>query len=489
MADELRASAKTCTPSKNQGDSGLVKSHSVPAGTIEAKKGAPNKRQSDPSIRALSYSDAEEKLLAKGHKSSLCGSGGSTGSSSLSPALAGPLSGLGLPQDQQSRAVTHLPAPGHDLYPHCESPDISYYSVTRAYSGLSLTSRRSPDCRFANDPDPRHSSAGSAGSECGSESGVSCGSSCDSYGERSCPACHPDPLLEDGVHFATPHSRLYLPHISSNHEPCALHAAGADYSHAPNPGLHTYHLSPVCGQSCIHDQPPPEAPPKRPLYALPPHLQHQPLAARSSCPGDYQSLPQPNHQPPGSPLGRCLAPTLAESVSDSHLYEHLSTTHHHHRPKAVPGWDSYYRQPPLPSSRYEPSAFQTLSDTRQSTWHASSWLHDGYTQHHSSHRALHPSPTRYLSHPPPPAHSPHPSYASHSSHLALPSHAPPPYAPPHPGSPAHSCYEDVREKAYVNLCNIFPSELVSRVMARSPHVTDPQQLAAAILAEKAQTRY
>lgn len=468
MADELRASAKTCAPSKNQGDSGLVKSHSVPAGTIEARKGAPSKRQSDPGVRALSYSDAEEKLLARGHKSSLCGSGGAGGRSSLSPAPAGPPPGLGLPPDQQSRAATHLPAPGHDLHPHCESPD--YYAVTRAYSGLSLTSRRSPDCRFANDPDPRH---GSAGSECGSESG---GSSCDSYSERSCPACHPDPLLEDGVHFATPHSRLYLPHVSSDHEPCALHAAAADYqsvprSHAPNPGPHAYHLSPVCGRSCLHDQPPPEAPPKRPLYALPPHLQHPPLATRSSCPGDYQSLPQPNRQPPGSPLGRCL--TLAESVSDSHLYEHLSTTHHHHRPKAL--WDSYYRQPPLPPpSRYEPSAFQS-----QSTWHASSWLQDGYTQ------ALHPSPTHYLSHPPPPAHS----YAPHSSHLAVPSHAPPPYAPPHPGSPVRGRYEDVREKAYVNLCNIFPPELVSRVMARSPHVTDPQQLAAAILAEKTQTGY
>ncbi|KAE8278272.1 putative ribonuclease ZC3H12C [Larimichthys crocea] len=75
VADELRASAKTCVTTKNQGDAGLVKSHSVPAGSIDAKKGAP-KRQSDPSIRALSYSDAEEKLLAKGResqKSSICG--------------------------------------------------------------------------------------------------------------------------------------------------------------------------------------------------------------------------------------------------------------------------------------------------------------------------------------------------------------------------------------------------------------------------------
>uniref|UniRef100_A0A1A8CF63 Zinc finger CCCH-type containing 12C n=1 Tax=Nothobranchius kadleci TaxID=1051664 RepID=A0A1A8CF63_NOTKA len=481
VADELRASAKTCVASKNQGDAGLVKSHSVPAGTIEAKKGAP-KRQSDPSIRALSYSDAEEKLLAKSQKGSLCGSSSSSSSSSIgcsmSLAPGGPLSGHGLPSDQQSRLVTHLPAPGHDLYPHCESPDISYYSVTRAYSGLSLTSRRSPDCRFPNDTDLRHSSMGSAGSECGSESSVSCGSSCDSYSERSCPGCPPDPLLEDSVHFANPHSWLYPHHMSSNHELCAIHAAeypSIPHSHTSNPALHTYHLS----SACVHE-PPPEVPPKRPLYPLPPHLQHQPLAARSSCPGDYHSVPQSNHQPPGSPLGRCLAPTRAESVSDSHLYENLSAPHHHHRPKALPSWDSYYRHPLLPSSRYESSTFQSPPDTRQSSWHAPPWPQDSYTQHHSSHPALHPSPTHYLS--PPPPHSPHPPY---SSHLTVPSHGPPPY----PESPGHSRYEDIREKVYMNLCNIFPSELVSRVMSRSPHITDPQQLAAAILAEKSQTSY
>ncbi|XP_037829721.1 probable ribonuclease ZC3H12C isoform X2 [Kryptolebias marmoratus] len=482
VADELRATAKTCVASKNQGDTGLVKSHSVPAGTIEAKKGAP-KRQSDPSIRALSYSDAEEKLLAKSR---------AEGHSNMSPALAGPPSGLSLPQDQQSRAVTHLSAPGHELYPHCESPDIGYYCVTRAYSGLSLTSRRSPDCRFPTDVDLRHGSVGSTGSECGSESSISCSSSsCDSYSERSCPGCPPDPLLEDSIHFTNPHSRLYPPHVSSNHELCTLHAAeyqNIPHSHTSNPGVHTYHLSSACGQSCIHDQPPPEAPPKRPLYPLPPHLQHQPLATRSSCPGDYHSLPQSNLQPPGSPLGRCLAPTRAESVSDSHLYEHLSAPHHH-RPKAVPSWDSYYRQPLLPSPRYEPSTYQSLPDTRQASWHALPWPQDSYTQHHSSHPALHPSPTRYLSHPPPPAHSPHPPYSPHGSHLAVPPHALPPYVPQHPESPVLGRYEDVREKVYINLCNIFPSELVSRVMARSPHVTDPQQLAAAILAEKAQSGY
>ncbi|XP_062270593.1 probable ribonuclease ZC3H12C [Scomber scombrus] len=482
VADELRASAKTCVTTKNQGDTGLVKSHSVPAGSIEARKSA-QKRQSDPSIRALSYSDAEEKLLAKGRvesqKNSMCGSSSSSSSNSsscsasitMSPAPGGPPSSLSLPQDQQCRAATHglLPAPSHDLYPHCESPDLSYYSVTRAYSGLSLSSRRSPDCRFPNDTDLRIGSMGSAGSECGSESSASCGSSCDSYSERPCPGCPPETLLED-IHYANPHSRL----------------------HTSNTGLHSYHMNMTRGQSCAHDQPP-DAPPKRPLYPLSPHLQHQPLAARSSCPGDYHSLTQSN--PPGSPLGRCLAPTRAESVSDSHLYDHLSTSHHHHRPKALPGWDTYYRQPPLPPPRYEPSAYQSLPDTRQSSWHTPPWAQDGYAQHHSSHPALHPSPTHYLNHPPPSAHTPHPPHPSsktlppYSTRLTVPSHAPPSYMPQHPESPAHGHYGDMREKVYVNLCNIFPSELVSRVMARSPHITDPQQLAAAILAEKAQTGY
>lgn len=511
VADELRASAKTCVVSKNQGDTGLVKSHSVPAGSIDAKKGAP-KRQSDPSIRALSYSDAEEKLLAKGRlevqKNTVCGSSSSSstsgscgGSVSMSPAPGGPPSTLGLPQEQQARQVMphgHLPAPSHDLYPHCESPDLSYYSVTRAYTGLSLSSRRSPDCRFPNDTDLR---LGSAGSECSSESSVSCGSSCDLYSERQCPGCPPDPLLEDTVHFPNPHSRLYSHHATSSHELCGLHPAeytNIQHSHTPSTGLHPYHLSAARGQSCAHDPPPLEAPPKRPLYPLPPHLQHQPLTARSSCPGDYHSLPQSNPAPPGSPLGRCLAPTRAESVSDSHLYEHLSTSHHRHRPKALPSWDKYYRQPPLPPSRYEPPTYQSLPDTHQSSWHTPPWTQDGYGQHHSSHPALHPSPTHYLSHPPPPAHSPcppHPSstplppYPPHSSHLTVPSHAPPSYMSQHPESPSHSRYGDAREKVYINLCNIFPSELVSRVMARSPHITDPQQLAAAILAEKAQTGY
>ncbi|CAL8406798.1 unnamed protein product [Arctogadus glacialis] len=543
VADELRASAKTCAlPARGgpPGDAGLVKSHSVPAGVLEAKKGAP-KRQSDPSVRAFSYSDAEERLLlAKGRvEAGRGGAGGGVGRAlAMSPAPGGPP-----PQEPASRAPTPhgCPGPCAELYPHCESPDLSYYSVTRSYAGLALSSRRSPDCRYPGDQEPR---LGSAGSECGSESGVSCGSSCDSaYGERACPASFaPEsapPPEEAGLLYGGGGHRLYscAPHHGGGHEYAPPHHGG----HA-----HGYHLG--RGPGCGHEQqaPPPAPPqdglappPKRPLYPLPSHLQHQPLTARSSCPGDYHTLPQSSPHAPGSPLGRCLAPTRAESASDSRLYEHLSAAahqhhhphpHHHHPPPPLPrqkppsGWESYYRHaaslpppPPPPASRYEPSAYQSLPDTRQSSWHAAPppWGQDGYGQqqqqqhhhhhqhHHHSHPGLHSSsPPHYLNPlpPPSPSHSPRlsglapplyppppPSSSSSSS-----SPAPSPYAPAHgvPDSPAHGGrHDDAREKAYFNLCNIFPPELVRRAMGRHPHVSDPQQLAAAILAEKAQTGY
>lgn len=67
VADELRASAKTSatsTSAKGQaGEAGLVKSHSVPNNVaMGTKRASVPKRQWDPSIRALSYGEAEDKL-------------------------------------------------------------------------------------------------------------------------------------------------------------------------------------------------------------------------------------------------------------------------------------------------------------------------------------------------------------------------------------------------------------------------------------------
>ncbi|XP_061660205.1 probable ribonuclease ZC3H12C isoform X2 [Syngnathoides biaculeatus] len=477
VADELRASAKTCNTTKNQVDAGLVKSHSVPGGNIEAKKGVA-KRQSDPGGRALSYSDAEEKLAANDMRESQGAAVSGAVSNCRGMASMPVASGVqpSLPhQDQHSQAGTHQcvpPAFCHDLFPHCESPDLGYYSVAHAYSNLRISSRQSPDGRFPHDGDLRLGSMGSAGSECGSESSTSCGSSCDSYSDRSCHACQ-DSLLDDIGHYPNHHSRPYFHQAAGSHELCNLHVVdytNVAHSKVTNSGAHSYDASSALGQNW--DQAPDT---KRPLYPLTLHFQHPPLATRSSCPPDYHASAASNT--PDSPIGRCVAPIRAESASESRLYEHRYISQHHHLMKALPTWAHYRESPTLP--RYRPDGYHSLSDTCQASWHSPQWAQDGYTPHHMSHPTLHSALSNYLSHPLPPPQSPLPSHLGPSLYTSQ----------QLSNSPGLSRYGDAREKAYANLCNIFPSELVSRVMARSPHVTDPQQLAAAILAEKAQMGY
>lgn len=165
-------------------------------------------------------------------------------------------------------------------------------------------------------------------------------------------------------------------------------------------------------------------------------------------------MSQSGPYPAGSPLGRCLANTRLETLSDSRLYERSPL------PKAF-SWDPYCSQ--LPQSHYE--AYQSLPETHDVGWgHTSPW---GQTTH-----SYHPP------HPPYPSQPPHPSHAPQPSHPSMPPH----HMQQEP--PALSWCGEVRGKVYLNLCNIFPSELVGRVMGRNPQVTDAQQLAAAILAEK-----
>ncbi|XP_021567278.1 probable ribonuclease ZC3H12C [Carlito syrichta] len=143
---------------------------------------------------------------------------------------------------------------------------------------------------------------------------------------------------------------------------------------------------------------------------------------------------------------RALGATRPDSVSDSRLYDRSPSRPRkpHSRQDGRGGWDrpSYgldaygYRQTySLPDSAaqpcYEPFTFQSLPERPEPAWRV-------------------------------------------------------PYCGVPPDPPR---YPDSREKIYVNLCNIFPPELVRLVMKRNPHLTDAQQLAAAILVEKSQLGY
>ncbi|KAL1021965.1 hypothetical protein UPYG_G00020540 [Umbra pygmaea] len=443
LADELRAGAKTSAGTKglSEAGSGLVKSHSVPTNVATGtKRGCTPKRQSDPSIRALSYSEARDKQRNSDRQYNSLGSSASSscssscGSVTLSPAPEGtPSCILSYPQEEPLSLGrdTHRMTAHAQPYPFpsgCQPPDLSYCSASQAYPGPSMAARRSPDCPFPLDMDLRQ--LGSGWWDRSSES------SCDSYAERaSCPGC-PEPPLDMCSHRQHYQHNLlhHRQHSAPLPEPHLLHHA---HSHAPSSAPHGYHQSLARGRSLPHN----ELPDPHPLYSLPHHLQHQ---------ADHTPVTQSGPTLPGSSLGRCLVTTRLETLSDSRLYERSPLP-----PRKAFSWDPYCHQDPPP--RYQ--TYQSLPETPDVSW-GHSWRQ-----------------------------------ASHSYHPPRPFHAP--QTPPPAVSPRHmhqepsvlSRYGDVREKVYLNLCNIFPSELVGRVMGMNPHVTDAQELAAAILAEKTQAGY
>ncbi len=429
VADELRASAKNSTV-KTVGETGLVKSHSEPGGSRKDKagdgKGSLPKRQLDPSIRALSYSDVEDKLCSKTkpdmYKSNLA----------LPPAPGGPpsfhLNSQDLKDHKQTQAEPHT---------NCESPDL-YYSMVRAYSGLSLPTQSSPEHRFLFDADPRTSSVAS---DCSSDGSMSS----DSYGmathnEHFCMSSL-DLLLDEGIKCHHHHHRRNYPKLPSVIPPGFI-LSPATSNH---PGFH--HSVPRVHSFAPEDQQDPHF--QHSVSYMSPQRQHQVVGSCSSYPGDYTPLCQSNTHSQNSPLGRGLASTRVDSVSESRRYEHspLLPRKPFVSQERKTSWDPYCRQ--HTQQYYEPFCFQDLSKNREQMWQL---------------------PWGCPSAPPPP-HLPHNLLHQHQEPLAL------------------SCYQEVREKVFTNLCNIFPTELVQLVMGRYPHVTDAQQLAAAILAEKNHAGY
>ncbi|CDQ69506.1 unnamed protein product [Oncorhynchus mykiss] len=188
---------------------------------------------------------------------------------------------------------------------------------------------------------------------------------------------------------------------------------------------------------------------KAQLSYLPPHIQQPSVGSHSGCSGNYPPQPlsqtsSPHSHSHSSPLGHNLGGSTWQD--NNSLYKQSPV--HPRRIYPGPGqeqrlarWDPHYKH--LPQACYEPFTFQGT-------------------------------------------HSPHPQSLS-SSHLPPLTHHS--TAPQHQEPPALGRYQDVRENVFVNLCNIFPPELVRVVMVRNPHVMDAQQLAAAILAEKSQAGY
>ncbi|XP_061649373.1 probable ribonuclease ZC3H12C [Phyllopteryx taeniolatus] len=119
-------------------------------------------------------------------------------------------------------------------------------------------------------------------------------------------------------------------------------------------------------------------------------------------------------------------------------------------------WDQHNQQPPKPC--YDLFQLQDLPEASEKVWSSPQM------SRHSSQRGLAPSPQM-----------------SFSSPLRMKTQS------LHRGE--HSSvaqYQELRERLFLNLCGIFPADLVRVVMSRNPSVMDAQELAAAILMGKSQ---
>nr|XP_046261007.1 probable ribonuclease ZC3H12C [Scatophagus argus]XP_046261008.1 probable ribonuclease ZC3H12C [Scatophagus argus] len=483
VADELRASAKISSVASRGllEDALMVKSQSSgqPEGMAEAEQSQDTpKKQPNPSSRNSLSDLLDDRLRVQSKMERRRGSNSSSSSSCSSsflghptpggPSSSGSLDGWEHPIGSVggSSRVNGVSGPNlSESYYRCESPDLGYNSLVKACSSLSLLVPQSPECFF-----PADLRAGSLPSDCSSEGSVSS----DSFS--------PDPLLDDGPKCHHHHHPHYHHHCSGQYtQPTSRVPPGlgqrSPHGYPIPPGLHRQHgfvLEDLPSSVTSHASPRNLKPPS--AY-ITPHPQYPLL---SSFPGEFHTHPPRPSQTAtahshsqNSPHSRNAmgSPWQESGLHDSQVYKrspfHSRQNHSELNKQQQPqiNWDHHYQQPP--KACYDLFAFQSLPEVHEKAWH-SPWSR----QAHSSPRGLSASslqPLPQLSLP---------SSTTYNSHL--------PSVPKHQEPPALGRYQDLRERMFVNLSLIFPSELVRMVMNRNPRMMDAQELAAAILLEKSQ---
>ncbi|XP_034740515.1 probable ribonuclease ZC3H12C [Etheostoma cragini] len=480
VADELRASAKMSSVASRGllEDALMVKSQnsSQPQGMAEAEPSRSTpKKQPCPNLRSSFNDLLEDKLRINSKVEGRRGSSSSSSSSCSSSFLGYAALGVGPSSGSLDRwehpggngggsfRVSGASGPSQtETYHRCDSPELGYSSMVKAYSSLSWVVPQNPECSF-----PADLRAGSLLSDCSSE------------GSASSDSFSPDPLLDEGskCHHHHPHHHHHCsgqyaqsvsrvpPGLSQNatHNypvPQALqrqHAFGLEDggSSKPKPSSVTSHTSP--------------RPCKSPSPYIPPHLRHPLL---SSFPGEFPARSAQTSTAHSQSQSNLMGSLWQEGGrQDPQVYK-VSSLHSQRnhsgldqQPHHQINWDPYYQQPPKPC--YDPYGFQSLPEVHEKVWH-SPWGR----QAHSSPRALSAS-----SLPPLPQLS-LPSIPAHKGHLSS--------VPQQQDPPVSGQYQNLRESVFVNLCRIFPPDLVRMVMTRNPYVADAQELAAAILMEKLQ---
>ncbi|KAM8854843.1 putative ribonuclease ZC3H12C isoform 1-T2 [Spinachia spinachia] len=460
VADELRASAKISSVASRGRLEDALMSKRQEEGTAEAERNHSTPKKQPNPIRHSSFTDLLEDMQSKAEGRRGSNSSASSCSSSFLgyPTSGGPLSSGSFDRWDNvvgngggvSRAGGASGTSQTETYHRCESPEPSYGSLAKAYSSLGLVVPQSPECSL-----PADLRAGSRLSDSSTEG------STDSFSR--------DPLLDDGPKC----------HHHNHH-----HCSG-QYGHPvsrvpPGLGHHTHQGYPVRLRrepGFGFEDPPASVPShvlkppfKSPSAYIPPHLQHPLL---SGFPGEFSLRPPQASHSQSSPYGHNSMGSLWQEggLQDSQMYRgsplhsQINYSGLNQRPQHPASWDLHYQQSPKP--HYDPYAFQSPPEVLEKAWHTP-WGRQTLSP---------PRGLAALRHPPLPQLSLLPITA-HKGHLS-------PLAQ-HQEPPTVGRYQDLRERVFVNLCRIFPPDLVRMVMIRNPHVVDAQELAAGILMEKSQ---
>ncbi|KAJ8347943.1 hypothetical protein SKAU_G00265320 [Synaphobranchus kaupii] len=443
VADELRAFAKLSAV-KTMSEGALAKCGTGPAtskgeSSSEAKRVAP-KRQSDPSIRSVAC-EPEERLSAvrkpeansvpslvsalsvptmqpaKSHAAGALNTRSASspvpGSSQFARSSLESMSSVQYPPILVTNS--HGTSIGYrDQFPKYDSVgDHGYYSMLSDFSNMSLSSVHNTDSFYSMEH----------------EHGM--------YQRNPSPC--PDPCLShsNSDSFSS-YGDLYLSSVDSSLEEAVKGQQPASQSRLQAFG-HGFHHEALTRVQSYGPEEPKQAPRKQSVSHLAPHIQHQVVGARSSCPGDYP-LPQNIHPASTSQHGRSLGMTRMDSISDSRLYESnpmrqrrppLCREQHASWDPLPCGTDSYgYHSYPLSNSLMQPCCervmVRSMPEKMEQIWR---------------------SPWEVLP-------------SEHQERYVIPEH---------------------QYQTYRNLCNIFPAYIVHSVMDKNPHMTDPQQLAAVIV--------
>ncbi|XP_029113976.1 probable ribonuclease ZC3H12B isoform X2 [Scleropages formosus] len=447
VADELRAFAKLSAV-KTMSEGALAKCGTGPAGAkgesgSEAKRVAP-KRQSDPSIRSVAREPEERLLVARKPDTSSV--------PSLVTALSVPTM-----QPIKSHAAGALntrsassPVPGSSQFTRSSLDHMS----SMQYPPILVTNSHGASVSYS-EPFAKYDSVGDHGycSMLSDFSSVSLGSMHNTDAFYSMEHEHP----------------MYQRNPSPCPEPCLSHSSSDSFSsygdlypssvdgsleenakvHQPSsqgrlPAFaHAFHREALTRVQSYGPEEPKQVLRKQPVSHLAPHLQHPAVGARSSCPGDYP-IPQTAHPSSASQPSRSLGMTRMDSISDSRLYESNPTRQ---------------RRPPLcreQHASWDPLPFATESY--------------GYHSYPLSNSLMQPCCERVMV-------------------RSMPERMEQIWRSPWEGLPTEfhdrQGVPEHQYQTYRNLCNIFPSYIVRSVMEKNPHLTDPQQLAAIIVAKSA----